>query len=171
MKTKRTVLAAVLLGLSLVMGACAPSTLIGSLHLAVDTVAAALPVIGGMIGAPADVVSKVETYLSDTNTALSSAAEIIAGPGTSAEKAAKIAAAFAAIPIPDVSPQYGALAQLVVDVAGRVASFLANLPQNNRSVRSLPAAGKLSNAERNELDRCRETAAQNAAKLRAIMKR
>lgn len=169
--TKRNGFFSVLLVLCLLCSGCAPSTLIGSLHLAIDTIAAALPVIGGIIGVPRETVAKVETYLNDTNTALSTAADIIAGPGTSAEKAAKIAAAFAAIAVPEVPPQYGALAQLVADVAGRVASFLENLPQNNRNAKALPADKRLSAAERNELERCKSAAAVNAAKLRALTNR
>jgi hypothetical protein len=130
--------AAVLLAALLVLSACSPSQTITNLQIALDAISAALPILAGITGVPLPLVTTVETYLTATNSALGQASTIEAGPGTDAEKAVQIAAAFAGIAKPLVPGEFSIIAGLVQTIAGGVESYLASIPGA-----SAPAAGGL----------------------------
>lgn len=123
----RTLVAAGLAGVLLLAG-CGTSQVITSLELAIDAVAAALPLIGPAAGLPADLTAQLEGYLGATSTAVSQASDILAGPGTDEQKAAQIVAAFAGIAVPIVPAKYQGIATAIQQVAQMVAKFLATLP-------------------------------------------
>ena len=162
---------AALLILSLV--GCTPSQVVSDLQIALDAITVALPVLGTLTGVPADVVTAVISYSAATNQALGQAATILDGPGTDAEKAAAIAAAFAGIATPLVPAQYTALATLVGTIAGDVAVFLASVPalgtqMAREAAAKSPHATKWSMDERIKLSRAHNVASDNAAKLAKI---
>jgi hypothetical protein len=107
---------------------CGQTTVIQNLQITLDAITAAFPIIAGLTTIPPATVTDVETYLDATNTALAQASTILAGPGTDAQKAAQIAAAFAAIAQPVVPAQYASIVTLIGTVAKDVATFLASLP-------------------------------------------
>lgn len=120
--------AALVVAAAVAFTACGTSQVIGNLELAVDAVAVALPLIGPAAGLPADTTVQIQKYLSATSTAIGQASDILAGPGTDAQKSAQIVAAFSGIAVPLVPAQYQGIAQAVQQVAVLVARFLAALP-------------------------------------------
>jgi hypothetical protein len=130
---KRHIRAALAAFLILILGGCSSSQIVTNLEIALDAIQAGLPILGGVSGVPAEVVSTAEDYLSAANAALGQASTILAGGGTDAEKTAQILAAFASIAQPAIPAQYGAIAQLVSLVAGDIFKFLAGLPSSTAS--------------------------------------
>jgi hypothetical protein len=128
MKSVKVSLAVLLI---LALANCGSSTVIANLQIAVDAVTAALPVIAGITGVPAATVAQVTKYLNDVNAALGDASLILSASATDAQKAAKIAADFAAIVKPDVPAQYQAIVGLVATIAQDVAQFLTSLPSSS----------------------------------------
>src|ERR1035438_6342824 len=124
MKTK-TAIAALMIGCLI---GCGQTTVIQNLQITLDAITAAFPIIAGLTTIPPATVTDVESYLDATNTALAQASTILAGPGTDAQKAAQIAAAFAAIAQPVVPSQYTSIVTLIGTVSKDVATFLASLP-------------------------------------------
>jgi hypothetical protein len=162
---------AALLILSLV--GCTTSQVVSDLQIALDAITVALPILGTLTGVPADVSTAVTNYATAANQALGQAATILDGPGTDAEKAAAIAAAFAGIAAPVVPAQYAALAQLVGTIAAEVAAFLGSVPglgtaQERASAAKSPHTTKWSLDERIKLSRAHSVAQDNAAKLAKI---
>jgi hypothetical protein len=159
-------LAAILI---LCLVACTTSQVITNLQIALDAVTAALPILASVTGVPAGTVMQVETYVTATNAALGEASTILAGSGTTAEKAAQIAAAFATIAAPVVPAQFDSLAALVATLAGDVAAFLASVPGTPAAatVAHTPHATTLilSSQDKDALAHCVATANANAAKL------
>lgn len=147
---------------------CKASGTIETLQFALDAISAGFPTIAKLTGVPADITNLVVTYLDQTNEALSQASVILAGPGTDAQKAAQVAAAFAVIVAPDLPGQYATLVQLIATVAGDVAKFLATLPATGPSTSTTPAASrvtKLSDHDRQSLAAARVKAVANRAAL------
>jgi hypothetical protein len=107
---------------------CGQTTIIQNLQITLDAITAAFPIIAGLTTLPPATVTDVENYLDATNSALAQATTILAGPGTDAQKAAQITAAFAAIAQPVVPAQYASIVTLIGTVAKDVATFLASLP-------------------------------------------
>lgn len=121
MKTTLLICAALVVAILLcTLTGCGVSP-VTTLELAVGAAEVALPLIPGV---PADVAAAVESYLSATSSAITQASTILAGPGTDAQKAAAITAAFAGIAVPVVPAQYQALATAVAKVAQYVEQFL-----------------------------------------------
>lgn len=98
------------------------------LDLAVGALEVALPLIGPAAGLPPDVVAQVGSYLAGVSQAATQASDILAGPGTDAQKSAQILAAFAGIAEPIVPVQYQAIVSAVQQVALYVAKFIASIP-------------------------------------------
>lgn len=125
--------------LILALAGCTTSTIVTDLQVALDAISAALPILGSLTGVPANVVTAATSYVSAANTALGQSSTILDGPGTDAEKAAAIAAAFAGIAVPVVPVQYAAIAQLIQTVAADVAAFLATVPAGSPAQMKLAA--------------------------------
>jgi hypothetical protein len=124
-KAKLSAALAAILILSMVGCATSPIDL---LNLAIGAAEVALPLVGGAAHVDPAVVTAVEGYLSAASQAIGQASDILAGPGTDAQKAVQIAAAFAGIAAPVVPGQYQSIANAVQAVAGYIAKFLASLP-------------------------------------------
>ena len=173
MKTSRKPLAFAM-ALLLVLASCTSSQVITNLQIALDAISAGLPILAGITGVPANTVTAVETYITATNSALGKASTILAGPGTDAEKAAQIAAAFANIALPVVPSQYAAIAALVATVAGDVAQFLASVPASTPAVAAKTATPAKTTSwsahDKEMLAKCSSTANSNAVKLLGLRK-
>ena len=124
LRSQRSALS-ILLVLILCLAGCSSNDVINNLDLAVEAVTAAFPLVAATAGLPPAVATQVEGYLSLSATAISKAADILAGPGTDAQKAALITGAFAGIATPAVPAQYQGVATAVQAVANLVAKFLA----------------------------------------------
>lgn len=105
--------------------ACSQNDVITSLQLSVDAASVALPLVAQSAGITPALEIQLENYLQATNTAISQASTILAGPGTPQEKSAAILAAFSADVIP-VMPAGTPLAvvQAIQAVSQDVAKFL-----------------------------------------------
>ena len=125
--TKRSIGITLLLALLLPLAGCGNSP-ITYLNLAVEALEVAVPLIGPAAGIPPGVVTQVGIYLGGVSQAISQASDILAGPGTDAEKTAQIVAAFAGIAAPIVPAQYQALVSAIQTVAADIAKFIASLP-------------------------------------------
>src|ERR1700674_5671771 len=88
---------ALVLILVLLSAACQTSTVISTLENVVSAAEIAIPVIGAATGLSAATSAKIVSYLQEVNIFVSQASTILAGTGTSAQKAAEIAKAGAAI--------------------------------------------------------------------------
>jgi hypothetical protein len=159
----------------LILSACSTSQTITNLQIALDAISAGLPILSGLTGVPPATVTQVETYLTATNQALGQASTILAGPGTDAQKAAQITAAFASIAQPVVPAQYAAIVALVATVAGDVANFLGSVPGSTSSMqlaaRSASASGHTttwSKTDYEALAHCTSTYNMNAMKLQQL---
>jgi hypothetical protein len=158
------------MALILILSGCSTSQVLSNLQIALDAVSVALPILAGLTGVPAPVVAAVESYVQATNTALGQASTILAGAGTDAQKAAQIAAAFAAIAVPVVPAQYAVLVQLVATLAADVAQFLAGVPAATAAVAHASGATmtKWSTRDREVLAHCTAVANSNAIALAKI---
>lgn len=134
----------ILLVLVLALAGCSSDQTINALDLTVDAVSAALPLLAPSAGIPAALTSQLQGYLGATSTAIASASDILAGPGTDGEKAAQIAASFAGIAAPSVPAQYQGIANAVQQVALMVAKFLADLPPASPAAAVAKPAGSSS---------------------------
>ncbi len=106
---------------------CSSSTVIGDLDLVVTGVEAVFPTIAGIAGLPPAVVSQVSMYLAAVSSASAQASDILAGSGTTAQKAAQIVALFANIAaplLPAGTPQV--IISAINSVVQAVVKFLAN---------------------------------------------
>ena len=125
--------------LILAMAGCSTSPL-EYLQLAITAAEIALPLVGPAAGVDPATVTAVDNYLSATSGAITQATDILAGPGTDAQKAAQIIAAFAAIAAPIIPGQYSALATAVEQVAQAIAKFIASLPATSTATHAPGAA-------------------------------
>jgi hypothetical protein len=154
--------------LLLLSAACQTSTIISTLEGVVTAAEIAIPVIGAATGLNPATTTAIVSYLQQVNIATAEAATILAGTGTSAQKAALIAKAFAAIAagcncIPPGTPQE--VVAVVNAVAQAVLQFLTNFPP------ATPApAVKVTASDRTALASIRTRAEQNAAKLKGVKK-
>ena len=149
---------------------CAPGQLYSNLQLALDAIQVAFPVISAAAGLPPDVVAVVSAYLGATNDALGKAITILSGPGSDAQKAAAITAAFAGIAKPIIPAQYQAIAGIVQTIAQKVADFLASLPTvtPGAALKTQPLPAALTAAQTAALAKAQTTYAANAAKITAL---
>jgi hypothetical protein len=162
MKTLKASLAVVLV---LALVGCGTSTVISNLQLAIDAVTAGLPIIANLTGVPPATVAQVTQYLNDVNTALGDASLILSATATDAQKAAKIAADFAAIVKPDVPAQYQAILGLVATIAQDVAQFLASLPTSPSGTTTFTAA------QRTQLGKITKQTVANKPTIQQLMLR
>jgi len=159
----------ILLIASLLMAGCQSSTIITSLEAAVSAAEIAIPVIGGATGLNPKTSAAIVTYLQEVNIATAQASTILAGPGTSAQKAAQIVQAFAKVAagcncIPPGTPQE--VVTVVNAVAQAVLNFLTNFPVTPAP----PPVIKVSGTARAKLENLRVRSEQNAAKLQGVRK-
>jgi hypothetical protein len=124
MKFKHASIVPLCIGI-LFLSSCSSNQAIADLQVAVDLADIAFQAVAASASIPPDVQTLVVNYLQATDTALSQASAILAGPGTSAEKAAQVTAAFAAA----VKPLLPAgtsqvVASAVNAVAAAIAKFL-----------------------------------------------
>ncbi len=169
MKGLITIIPVLFLILALVTTGCQPSTVIATLEGVVSAAEIAIPVIGAATGLNPATSAKIVTYLQEVNIATAQASTILAGTGTSAQKAAQIAKAFAAIAagcncIPAGTPQE--VVTVVNAVAQAVLQFLTNFP----ATPAPPPAVKVTAANRTALANIRTRAESNAAKLKGVKK-
>lgn len=158
------------------MVACTTSQVVGNLEVALDAVSVALPILGGLTGTPTDLTSAAVTYVAATNQALGEATTILGGPGTDAEKAVAITAAFASIAVPVVPPQYAALSQMITTVASDVAAFLASVPalatpQARAVAVRAPHTTKWAVRDRLRLMHAHSVAVDNAVRLAKLLRK
>lgn len=164
----RTTLSVLLVAALLMLTACpAVQTPIQKLQIAIQAISVGLPIIGGLTGVPADVITDVLRYLGEANDALSQSATILQGPGTDAQKAAQITAAFASIAKPEVPVKYQAIVDVVATVATDVAAFLANYPAGELKA-TAPKTTQLSAQDLTALRHAREKAAANTAAIEKL---
>ena len=142
---------------------CGQATVIQNLQLTLDAITAAFPIIVGLTTMPPATVTDVENYLEVTNTALVQASTILSGPGTDAQKAAQIAAAFAAIAQPVVPSQYTSIVTLIGTVSKDVATFLASLPAQTVTTTTVLSANS-----RAALIKTMRTAVSNESTLKGM---
>ncbi len=133
-----------MLSLVLLTGAaCSQSQVLTTLSAIVSSAEIALPVIGEATGTPPATIEAISKYLRTVGIATAAAADILAGPGSTAEKSALIAKAFAGIAngcncIPAGTPSR--VVAVVDAVARSVLAFLANFPQSG--ARQMPGAAE-----------------------------
>ena len=144
MKNLISIIPILFLILALCTAGCQTSTVISTLENVVSAAEIAIPVIGAATGLSAATSAKIVSYLQEVNIATAQAATILAGTGTSAQKAAEIAKAFAAIAagcncVPPGTPQE--VVAVVNAVAQAVLQFLSNFPRRPRRLRRIPSEG------------------------------
>jgi hypothetical protein len=158
-----------ILMLVLFLVACQQSTIISTLEGVVSAAEIAIPVIGAATGLNPATTTAIVSYLQQVNIATAEAATILAGTGTSAQKAALIVQAFAKIAagcncIPPGTPQE--VVAVVNAVAQAVLQFLTNFPPT-------PAPApvvKVSASDRTKLTSIRTRAEANMAQLKGVKK-
>ncbi len=146
---------------------CQTSTVISTLEGVVSAAEIAIPVIGAATGLSPATSAKIVTYLQEVNIATAQASTILAGTGTSAQKAAQIAKAFASIAagcncVPAGTPQE--VVAVVNAVAQAVLNFLTNFPPTPAP----PPAVKVSAANRIALANIRTRSEKNMANLKGV---
>jgi len=124
---KKRLSAAIAAILILALAGCGASP-IQILELAVTSVELALPIIEQTAGVDPATIAAVQNYLGAVSQGITKASDILAGPGTDAEKAAQIVAVFAGIAVPVVPAQYQAIVTAVQQVAQNIAQFIGSLP-------------------------------------------
>lgn len=160
--------------LALVTVGCQTSTVISTLEGVVAAAEIAIPVIGAATGLSAATSAKIVTYLQEVNIATAQASTILAGAGTSAQKAAEIAKAFSAVAmgcqcVPAGTPQE--VVSVVNAVAQAVLQFLTNFPATVPGAASVKWPSlKLGAADRIALANIRSRSLQNEAKLKGVKK-
>lgn len=164
--------------LVLFLTACQPSTVISTLEAVVAAAEIALPVIGAAAGLPPQTTAGIVGYLQMVDLAITQASVILAGPGTSAQKSAQIAQAFAAIAagcncIPPGTPQ--TVVAVVNAVAQAVARFLSTMgaapvAKGIAPSSSVPPNIKVTRTDRSELTKIRQRAEVNMAALKGVKK-
>ncbi len=162
---------AIVLVVVLFLTACQPSTLISALDAVVTAAEIALPIIGSTAGIPPAVMSGIVSYLQAVDVAIHQTSVILAGPGTAADKAAQILAAFAGTAagcncIPPGTPQV--VVSVIQAVANAIAKFLAQFAQP--SLLASDHAIKITRADRAALAKIRTRAEQNLSKLKDLKK-
>ncbi len=169
MKALVSIVPILFLILALLTTGCQPSTVIATLEGVVSAAEIAIPVIGAATGMSPATLAKIITYLQEVNIATAEASTILAGTGTSAQKAAQIAKAFASIAagcncIPAGTPQE--VVAVVNAVAQAVLQFLTNFP----ATPATPPVVKVSASDRGKLTSIRTRAEANAANLKGVKK-
>ena len=159
----------ILLIVALLMAGCKSSTIISSLEAAVTAAEIAIPVIGAATGLNPNTSAAIVTYLQQVNIAAAQAATILAGAGSSAQKAAQIVQAFAKIAagcncVPPGTPQE--VVSVVNAVAQAVLNFISNFPVTPAP----PPVIKVSPESRAKLASIRLRAEVNTLKLQGVHK-
>jgi hypothetical protein len=155
--------------LALFLVACQQSTVIATLENVVSAAEIAIPVIGAATGLNPATTAAIVSYLQQVNIATAEAATILAGAGTSAQKAAQIIQAFAKIAagcncVPPGTPQE--IVAVVNAVAQAVLQFLTNFPPTPAP----PPVVKVSAGDRTKLTSIRTRAEANMAQLKGVRK-
>jgi hypothetical protein len=148
---------------------CQTSTIVSTLEGVVTAAEIAIPVIGAATGLNPATTTAIVSYLQQVNIATAEAATILAGAGTSAQKAAQIVKLFAGIAagcncIPPGTPQE--VVAVVNAVAQAVLNFLTNFPPTPAPAPAI----KVSASDRTALASIRTRAEQNAANLKGVKK-
>jgi hypothetical protein len=158
--------------LVLLTSACQQSTIIATLEGVVSAAEIAIPVIGAATGLNPATSAAIVSYLQQVNIATAQAATILAGTGSSAQKAAQIVQLFAGIAagcncIPPGTPQQVvAVVNLVVQA---VVNFLANFhPVGVAS--TAPVKIKITAGDRTKLASIRTRSEKNLANLKGVKK-
>ena len=168
MKGLVSIIPVLFLILALLTVGCQTSTVISTLEGVVSAAEIAIPVIGAATGLNPATATQIVAYLQQVNIATAQAATILAGPGSSAQKAASIVIAFAGVSkgcncLPAGTPQE--IITVVNAVAQAVLQFLTNFPPTT----PVPAV-KVSSANRIALGNIRTRAESNAANLKGVKK-
>ncbi len=155
--------------LVLLTSACQTSTVISTLEAVVSAAEIAIPVIGAATGLNPATATAIVSYLQQVNIATAQAATVLAGTGSSAQKAAQIVKLFAGIAagcncIPPGTPQE--VVAVVNAVAQAVLQFLTNFPPTPAPAPAI----KVTASDRTALTSIRTRAEQNAAKLKGVKK-
>jgi hypothetical protein len=166
-KTMKT-FSIVVLMLAVLMTGCQTSTIISTLEGVVSAAEIAIPVIGAATGLSPATSTAIVSYLQLVNIATAQAATILAGAGTSAQKAALIVQVFAKVAagcncVPPGTPSE--VVAVVNAVAQAIGNFLANFPP---AAKSPPV--KVTAADRTALASIRTRAEHNAASLKGVKK-
>jgi hypothetical protein len=169
MKNLISIIPILFLILALFTVGCQTSTIISTLENVVSAAEIAIPVIGAATGLSSATSALIVSYLQEVNIATAQAATILAGAGTSAQKAAEIAKAFAAIAagcncVPPGTPQE--VIAVVNAVAQAVLQFLTNFP----ATPAPPPVVKVSAPDRAKLTSIRTRAEANMGKLKGVKK-
>lgn len=107
---------------------CNSNQAIANLQLAVEAADIAFSAVASSAGLPAATQTAVSNYLTAADQALSQASQILAGPGTAAEKAARLTATFAQVAsplLPAGTPQ--TVVNAVQAVSNAIARFLSQV--------------------------------------------
>lgn len=153
----------------IVLNGCQPSTVISTLEAVVSSAEIALPVIGAAVGLSPQVSAQIVQYLQAVDAAVIQASGILSGPGTSADKATRIAQAFVSVAqgcncVPAGTPT--AVVQVVDAVVKAIARFLTNVtPPSGPSARAAVTI-KVSRSDRAALTDIRNRAEQQLTKLK-----
>jgi hypothetical protein len=172
MKSLISIIPVLFLILALLTVGCQTSTVISTLEGVVSAAEIAIPVIGAATGLNPATATQIVAYLQQVNIATAQAATILAGTGTSAQKAAQIVQLFAGIAagcncIPPGTPQQ--VVAVVNAVVQAVLNFLTNF--HTAGVASAtPVKIKISASDRTKLTSIRVRAEQNAANLKGVKK-
>lgn len=181
MKTKLSIAALLIAALALV--GCGQSSVTLTLDLVVTAADAAVSALQATGQLPAGTATQITAYLGDVTKAVDAATAELATMDTVAEKAAKIAQAFAGIAAPVLpSGTAQAIVLTVSAVATAVANFLASV-QTTSAALDQPALahaffganghwnGKLSRADRKALKDIQAKNAKVKAALASLPKR
>ncbi len=169
MKNLISIIPILFLILALCTAGCQTSTVISTLENVVSAAEIAIPVIGAATGLSPATSALIVSYLQEVNIATAQAATILAGTGTSAQKAAEIAKAFASIAagcncVPPGTPQE--VVAVVNAVAQAVLQFLTNFPPTPAP----PPAVKVSATDRIALANIRTRSEKNMGNLKGVKK-
>lgn len=176
--TKQKVLLALILILCLLNVGCSQSEILTTLTLVVTSAEIAIPVIGAAAGIPPPVIALISTYLQSVAAFTSQASDILAGAGTSAEKAAKILEASTAIAkgckcfpagirmaqreadVVQVLAIPANVLAVIVGVERAVVNFLVNFRPHPGLVGAAPPAIKLGKADKVALKKLKQRSDQ-----------
>jgi hypothetical protein len=168
------------IALVLFSAACQTSTVIATLENVISAAEIAVPVIAAATHMSPATSAAIVSYLQEVNIATEQAATILAGSGTTAQKATQVVQAFAKIAagcncVPAGTPQE--VVAVIQAVAQAVQNFLTNFqtPAPLAGVGNQPGQKpgpslKVTASDRTALTNIRMRAVQNAVKLKGVSK-
>jgi hypothetical protein len=173
MQTKRAFIVSILVLVLLGTSGCGVSA-ISLLSGVVSTVEATFPVIAAAVGLDPATTQLISTYLAGVSTAVEQTATILASSATAAQKALEIAAAFAAVPIPNLpAGTVSTVVAVVQAVITAVENFLkATVPASGPTASRKPTVslGKLSTSDQTALIAIQQRAVVTHQKALALVK-